>query len=53
MIRPAQEWNLRVPADVIYHAPKGQTIAGVARDHFRGHVPLQALSGGLNLTALP
>jgi hypothetical protein len=40
-----------VPADVIYHAPKGQTIAGVARDHFRGDVHLQALSSGLNSVA--
>jgi hypothetical protein len=37
-----------VPAGVICHAPKGQTIAGVARDHFRGHVLLQALSSRLN-----
>jgi hypothetical protein len=43
----------RFPPKLSYHALKGQTIAGVARDHFGGHVHLQALSSRLNSTINP
>jgi hypothetical protein len=43
--------NRKFPPALSCHAPKGQTIAGVACDHFRGHVHLQALSSRLNSIA--